>query len=201
MITATGSPGKDKTMGFHYQNLTISPRGWLQEATAEPSSHYNCRPQGEISLLVIHNISLPPGKYGSTDIADFFCGKLDPRGDPYFSTITGLEVSAHCLIRRTGEIVQFVSFLDRAWHAGRSEFRGRSACNDFSLGIELEGTDFEAFAPEQYESLIQLTRTLMAEYPLITRDRITGHSDIAPGRKTDPGPHFDWNFYLSELSE
>ncbi len=188
-------------MGYHYQNLTISPCGWLQEATAEPSSHYNTRPEGEISLLVIHNISLPPGKYGSPDIADFFCGKLDPRRDPYFRCIRELEVSAHCLIRRTGEIVQFVSFNDRAWHAGRSAFRGRAACNDFSVGIELEGTDFEAFTPEQYQSLIRLTQRLMKEYLQITRDRITGHSDIAPGRKTDPGPYFDWNFYLSELSE
>lgn len=186
---------------MQYSSLGINSYGWLQEVSAIPSSHYNHRPQEEISLLVIHNISLPPGEFKDDYVCDFFTGKLDPRMHPYFRNISTMEVSSHCFVRRDGEIIQFVSFNERAWHAGVSSFRGRPACNDFSIGIELEGTDTVPYTLDQYKNLALLTSTLRKKYPLITSDRIVGHSDIAPGRKTDPGESFDWNFYLKLLSK
>ena len=171
-------------------------RGWLEATRHSPSPNFNERPEGcEISLLVIHNISLPPGEFGGSWIDDLFHNRLDPDGHPYFSEIHGLEVSAHCLIRRDGEIIQYVPFDKRAWHAGDSSFCGTGNCNDFSIGIELEGTDDEPFTDAQYASLATLTTTIRECYPAITDERVVGHSDIAPERKTDPGPAFDWQRY------
>lgn len=147
----------------------------------------------DISLIVIHNISLPPGEFDNGCVEQFFCNQLDHRSHPYFGEIEGMKVSAHFLIDRQGQVIQFVPLHKRAWHAGVSSFKGRDACNDFSIGIELEGTDTEPYTCRQYRSLIALTRTLMQTYPQITAERIVGHSDIAPGRKTDPGLAFDWN--------
>lgn len=174
--------------------------GWYDEAIAKPSPHKNDRPDGEVSLLVIHNISLPAGQFGTPYIDELFCGSLDCHAHDSFADLQGLEVSAHFLIRRSGELVQYVSCDDRAWHAGVSSFAGRSNCNDFAVGIEVEGTDSQAFTPEQYDKLIQLTQAIMRDYPLITAERITGHNDIAPGRKTDPGPCFDWDRYLKGVA-
>lgn len=177
--------------------------GWLDAARRVPSLHFNARPDnasGQISLLVIHGISLPPGQFGGLWIDALFTGTLDPAADPYFATIAGLQVSAHCLIRRDGEVVQYVSFADRAWHAGVSCFQGQSACNDFSIGIELEGTDSSGYTNAQYRQLTAVTQLLLATYPALTLDRIAGHCDIAPGRKTDPGDSFDWALYRRLLN-
>lgn len=166
-----------------------------------PSPNFGPRPEGAgISLLVIHNISLPPGQFGGDAIEQFFCNQLDPATHPYFQTIAGMKVSSHLLIRRDGTPVQFVSLLDRAWHAGRSSFQGEQECNDFSVGIELEGADDIPYTPAQYQALADLSRLIMGAWPAITPDRITGHSDIAPGRKTDPGPAFDWPRYRRLLA-
>jgi AmpD protein len=173
--------------------------GRLAEANFIASPNCNDRPQAEVSLLVIHNISLPPGQFGSSDVCDLFTNQLDWDAHPYFDQIRGIEVSAHLLIDRVGEITQFVPFEKRAWHAGASSFEGRENCNDFSIGIELEGTDDLPFTEPQYNQLIRVTRALMRAYPTITPERITGHQHIAPGRKTDPGYLFDWDFYLNKL--
>jgi AmpD protein len=174
--------------------------GWLDAADRCLSPNCNRRPDpADVSLLVIHNISLPPGEYGTGCVHQFFCNELDCEAHPYFDEIRGMEVSSHLLIERDGSMTQFVSFEDRAWHAGASIFCGRENCNDFSIGIELEGCDTEAYTDAQYNSLAFVTGELMRAYPGITRDRITGHSDIAPGRKTDPGPAFDWKRYLGML--
>ena len=173
--------------------------GWCKGVRHCPSPNFNARPEGEISLLVIHNISLPPGQFGTGKVQEFFQNQLDFTEHPYFEGIQKLTVSAHFLIERNGKITQFVSCLDRAWHAGISCFDGREGCNDFSLGIELEGTDELPFTDAQYESLLALTRQLQAVYPAITAQRICGHSDIAPGRKTDPGPAFEWMRFRDAL--
>jgi N-acetyl-anhydromuramoyl-L-alanine amidase len=158
-----------------------------------PSPHCDERPPGErIALIVIHNISLPPGEFGGRHIDDLFLGRLDPQAHPYFREVAGLRVSSHFLIRRDGEVVQFVPPEKRAWHAGQSSWRGRERCNDFSIGIELEGADDVPFSEHQYESLAALTRELERRYGPLEK---VGHSDIAPGRKTDPGPWFDWERY------
>jgi AmpD protein len=160
----------------------------------------NCdeRPQDtEISLLVVHSISLPPGEYGGDAIERLFTNRLDPDAHPYFREIEGLKVSAHFLVRRGGEIVQFVPVQARAWHAGVSAWRGRSACNDFSIGVELEGTEDTPFADAQYASLAALVRALRSRLPL--RD-VAAHSEVAPGRKTDPGVQFDWARLLAALA-
>ena len=178
------------------KNWSINYRGWLTEARHCSSPFFNQRPQGEpVSLLVVHGISLPPGQFGGPHIDELFTGKLDPQAHPYFAEIAHLEVSAHCLIRRDGEVVQYVSFLDRAWHSGRSQFDGRDNCNDFSIGIELEGTDDSDYSEAQYQQLAAVTKVIQQTYPAVTAERITGHSDIAPGRKTDPGSAFDWALY------
>ena len=175
--------------------------GWLKNARAVPSPNFNSRPpSAEISLLVIHNISLPPGQFTGTEVEDFFCNRLDCSTHPYFAQIADLKVSSHLFIRRDGQLVQFVSLFDRAWHAGRSVFEGQVECNDFGIGVELEGTDDLEYTPAQYNCLIQVSRQLLALFPAITADRIVGHNHIAPGRKTDPGPAFDWQFYLSHLT-
>ncbi|MGM0769533.1 MAG: 1,6-anhydro-N-acetylmuramyl-L-alanine amidase AmpD [Pseudomonadota bacterium] len=175
--------------------------GRIASARWCPSPNFGPRPDdADISLLVVHNISLPPGQFGGDAIERFFCNCLDPSEHPYFETIAGMKVSAHALIRRDGSLVQFVSFLDRAWHAGRSCFRGEEECNDFSIGIELEGADDIPYTPAQYRSLAELSALVMQAWPEISRERITGHCDIAPGRKTDPGPAFDWAYYQQQLA-
>jgi len=182
-------------------SMIIHPvSGLLQAATFIPSPNSDQRPAGTvISLLVIHNISLPPGVFGGDAVCALFCNGLNPAEDPYFAEIAAMKVSSHLFIRRDGEIVQFVPFGQRAWHAGESSFGGRSKCNDFSIGIELEGTDTIAYMPEQYATLIAVTQVLQKAYPFITAERIVGHSDIAPLRKTDPGPAFDWSYYRKEI--
>jgi AmpD protein len=173
--------------------------GWCHAVQHCPSPNFNERPAGEISLLVIHNISLPPAQFATGKVQEFFQNRLDLTEHPYFEGIGHLRVSAHFLIERDGAVTQFVSCLQRAWHAGVSSFAGREGCNDFSVGIELEGTDDQPFTDAQYTALLGLTRQLQAAFVGITHDRICGHSDIAPGRKTDPGPCFDWARYRAGL--
>ncbi len=162
----------------------------LTSATQSPSINYNDRPDGEISLIVIHNISLPPGEFNNRYIEQFFTNQLDFNAHPYFKTIQDLQVSAHLLIKRDGSIIQFVPFDKRAWHAGQSSFNGQDNCNDFSIGIELEGTDNLNYEAVQYQSLKTTLKQLKNYYPV---QNIVGHSDIAPGRKTDPGEAFNWD--------
>lgn len=174
--------------------------GLLAEARQAASPNRDQRPRGgTIDLLVIHNISLPPRQFGGPWIEHLFLNRLDPDGHPYFAAIANVRVSAHLLIRRDGELVQFVDLYQRAWHAGQSSFAGRSACNDYSIGIELEGSDDVPFTDAQYDRLAGVTRSIRTRFPAIVPSRITGHSDIAPGRKTDPGPAFDWMRYRATL--
>ena len=175
----------------------IDADGWCAAARRVPSP--NCDARGFAidsiavpDLLIIHNISLPPGQFGGHYIEDFFCNRLDHAADPYFDQLRPLRVSAHFLIRRDGRLVQFVPTVARAWHAGESRFGKRERCNDFSIGIELEGTDVDPFTPSQYDTLVQLTATLQARHSLTD---VAGHEHVAPGRKTDPGPCFDWESY------
>ncbi|WP_143244766.1 1,6-anhydro-N-acetylmuramyl-L-alanine amidase AmpD [Basilea psittacipulmonis] len=171
--------------------------GWLarnNKTLRNYSPNFNERNEPPY-LLIIHFISLPPRQYGHHFIRDFFTNKLDIQADPFFEQIKDLKVSSHVVIYRTGVIEQFVNFNDRAWHAGVSCFEGRETCNDFSIGIELEGCEFEPFTKEQYRSLIQLTRQLKKHYPLRA---VCGHEDVAPGRKNDPGPFFDWTYYRQQ---
>ena len=173
---------------------------WLVAARRVPSTHFNERPEGESPrLLVVHNISLPPGEFGGPYIDQLFTGTLRAQDHPYFAQIVGLRVAAHCLIRREGEIVQYVPFDKRAWHAGQSLYKGIENCNDFSIGIELEGTDELPYTDQQYRALTDITQSLIEAYGLAA-ENITGHSDIAPGRKTDPGPSFDWDYYHSLIA-
>ena len=174
----------------------------LLDARWQPSPNYNDRPDCMVvSMLVVHNISLPPKQFGGTYIEDFFCNQLDCSVHPYFDEIKDLQVSAHLLIKRDGEMVQFVPFNQRAWHAGVSEFEGESNCNDFSVGIELEGADDVPYTQQQYQVLAQVTDCLRAHYPDILSSRIVGHDHIAPGRKTDPGPSFDWSYFKQLIKE
>lgn len=167
------------------------PEGWLEGVRHLRSPNFGERPlPGNVSLIVIHNISLPPDEFGGDWVERFFVNELDPTAHPYFAEIAGLQVSAHFYIRRSGEIVQFVGADHKAWHAGRSMWCGRENCNDYSLGIELEGSDSQPFPPQQYAALWHLIDALRRRYPITD---IAGHSDVAPGRKTDPGPHFDWH--------
>ncbi|KAB2311600.1 1,6-anhydro-N-acetylmuramyl-L-alanine amidase AmpD [Betaproteobacteria bacterium SCN2] len=170
--------------------MQFDAQGWFDEARQLPSPNCDQRPGDEPpSLIVIHNISLPPGEFGGSAVEELFTNRLDWDAHPYYQGIRGLEVSAHFFIRRDGELIQFVPCSMRAWHAGASNWCGRERCNDFSIGIELEGSDELPFTEAQYASLAELTRTLKETYPITS---IVGHADIAPGRKTDPGPHFDW---------
>jgi AmpD protein len=165
----------------------------LQRARWQPSPNCDARPDPlDISLVVIHGISLPPGEFGGAHIDALFCNKLDAAAHPYFAEICHLHVSAHLLIDRDGVLTQYVPFDRRAWHAGASEFMGRKVCNDYSIGIELEGSDETPYTDAQYAQLGEVVRALLSAYPGLTPQRIAGHSDIAPGRKTDPGPAFDW---------
>lgn len=183
--------------------VTLDPQtGWLSGARRCPSPNCDERPDGaDIDLLVIHGISLPPGQFGGPWIEALFTNRLDPAAHPYFAEIHQLRVSAHLLIRRDGGLLQFVPTVLRAWHAGQSCFAGRERCNDFSIGIELEGVDDAPYASAQYERLAEVTAVLRNAYPGVTPDRIVGHSDIAPGRKTDPGPAFDWAQYRARMEE
>ncbi len=174
--------------------------GWLSPVKKLLSPNANQRPDiDDVSLLVIHNISLPPEQFGDAYIEHFFCNQLDASRHPYFREIASLLVSAHFLITRKGELIQFVSTQERAWHAGQSHFGGRDNCNDFSIGIELEGADRIPYSKQQYQTLADVTKVLMNKYPQITQQRIVGHSAIAPDRKTDPGEAFDWKKYYSML--
>jgi AmpD protein len=176
--------------------------GLLDEAIYHASPNCNERPDpNRITLLVIHNISLPAGEFGNDYVRQLFLNELDCDAHPDFEVVRGLKLSAHIFVTRTGEIHQFVPFHLRAYHAGRSSFHDEMECNDFSIGIELEGTDNTPYTEAQYESLARLTRALMHVYPGITPDRITGHEHIAPGRKTDPGPAFDWDHYFSHTMD
>jgi N-acetyl-anhydromuramoyl-L-alanine amidase len=182
MPTATHSPLRIDTA-----------TGLLAGARQVLTPNFDSRPPGvQAELLVVHGISLPPGEFGGPWIDRLFTGALPPEAHPYFKVIEGLRASAHVLIRRDGELVQYVPFGERAWHAGKSEYRGRSACNDFSIGVELEGTDHTPYTEPQYQALASLAAALFATYPSLSPERIAGHSDIAPGRKSDPGPSFDW---------
>ncbi|MDC0529058.1 1,6-anhydro-N-acetylmuramyl-L-alanine amidase AmpD [Gammaproteobacteria bacterium] len=172
----------------------------LQDINFLESPNFNDRPIDEdISLLVIHSISLPPKKYNTDHIERFFLNELDFSSHNFYKNIDGMKVSAHVLIKRNGEVIQFVPFNKRAWHAGVSSYKGKNDCNNFSIGIELEGSDDDIFEDIQYEQLSLITSLLIAEYDLITKDNIKGHSDIAPERKTDPGVLFDWDRYLTNV--
>lgn len=175
-------------------SLRVDTSGWLQGVRHAASSHFNERPgDGRITLIVLHGISLPPGEFGGAFVQDFFSGRLDPCAHPFFETIRELHVAPHLFIDRGGDCVQFVSFHERAWHAGRSSWAGREECNDYSIGIELEGTDTEPYTEPQYRALERILPVLIEAYPGIGEQGVVGHADVAPGRKTDPGPAFDWS--------
>ena len=178
-----------------------SSRDRFLDARQVCSPNFDERPDGcELSLIVVHGISLPPGAYGGPEIDRFFTNTLEPDAHPYFAEITHLRVSSHLLVRRDGEVVQYVSFLKRAWHAGESSYEGCSACNDFSIGIELEGQDEEPYTPLQYERLAEVIHSLTEAFPGLSTQRVAGHCDIAPRRKTDPGPAFEWGLLRQQLA-
>lgn len=173
--------------------LALTPDGWVSGARRIDSPNFDARPAGmQPELLVIHNISLPPDEFGGPGVEQLFTNTLDPAEHPYYAGIAGVEVSSHFFIRRDGELVQFVSCLDRAWHAGASNWQGRTRCNDFSIGVELEGSDHVPFEAAQYATLDKLIALLQQHYPIAA---LAGHNEIAPERKTDPGPFFDWGRY------
>jgi AmpD protein len=181
--------------------MTID-QGWLSGARRVPSPNCDARPPGmQPELIIIHGISLPPGEFGGPWIDDLFLNRLDPGAHPYFAALEGLRVSSHVLIRRDGELVQYVPFQARAWHAGVSCHEGREACNDFSIGIELEGSDDIPYTGVQYQRLALLIHRLQQTYPSLPRSAVAGHADVAPGRKTDPGPAFEWPLLATLLEE
>ena len=174
--------------------------GWFKQSLKIASSNYSSRPENTaIDAIIIHSISMPMGCYDGDDISQLFSNQLDWDKDPFYATIRNLKVSAHFLIRRNGELIQYVDCYARAWHAGKSCLGDRTKCNDFSIGIELEGTDESLFETAQYETLAEVVKTLLQQFPHITKDRIVGHSDVAPGRKTDPGKGFDWDNFFSRI--
>jgi AmpD protein len=176
---------------------TADDTGWLPEARSCPSPNVGARPEGtEVTLAIVHSISLPPGEYGGDAIERLFTNRLDWDAHPYYREIRGLQVSAHFVVRRDGELLQFVSCDQRAWHAGRSSWRGRENCNDYSIGIELEGLEGELFEVAQYDTLAALLRRLAQRHPL---EAVVGHEHVAPGRKCDPGPGFDWPLLMHLL--
>lgn len=179
------------------QALKINKYGYVNAAIQVASPNVDARPTDVIDMIVIHNISLPPNQYGGAGILQLFINQLNPAEHPYYAEIAHLKVSSHFLIRRNGEMLQFASCLMRAWHAGASHWQGRERCNDFSVGIELEGSDDDAFETLQYQTLKLLLVCLIKKYPIA---HVVGHSDIAPGRKTDPGPYFDWQAIEAEKS-
>jgi len=194
MTATSGGPAEFGASG----EFGMDVHGWLMGLRHVPSPNFDTRPAGDrIDLLVIHNISLPPGSFGSGDIERLFTARLDAHGHPSFATLAALRVSSHFLIERSGRTTQFVSCFDRAWHAGASSFEGRSTCNDFSLGIELEGTDFLAFESAQYGALALLVRSLRTHFGLRA---VRGHQHIATDRKSDPGPYFDWPRLAAEAA-
>lgn len=185
------APDIDGRRRARQRRLAIDDRGLASVARHVPSPNRDARPApADISLIVLHGISLPPGRFGGDDIERLFTNRLDPGAHPYFESIATLRVSSHFLIRRGGALLQFVACTERAWHAGESMWRGRPGCNDFSIGIELEGADDVPYAPAQYAMLGRLARVLRRRYAI---EDVVGHCDIAPGRKTDPGPAFDWS--------
>lgn len=183
-------------------DLVVSTEGWLSAARHVPSPHADERPPGvPVSLVVVHGVSLPPGEFGGPWVEDLFSGRLDSAAHPYFPEIASLRVAPHLYIPRDGALIQFVSCARRAWHAGRSAWRGREECNDFSIGIELEGADDIPYDAAQYERLVAVIVALRRRYPAIGKHGVAGHSDIAPGRKTDPGPAFDWQRVKKDLAQ
>jgi AmpD protein len=191
------TPGRASTrkrVATHRRRLGLEPgNGLLRGARQLPSPNCDDRPVGVVpELIVVHGISLPPGQFGGPHIDHLFTNVLDPEGHDYFRDIAGLKVSSHLLIRRTGEVVQYVPLHRRAWHAGKSSYRGRHQCNDFSVGIELEGTDDQPYSSAQYRRLATVIRVMRRGVPSLAAAPVVGHSDVAPGRKTDPGPAFDW---------
>lgn len=181
------------------KNISIEEDGWAKGVLISLSSHFNERPEGVVpSLVILHNITLPPGEFGTGDVRALFLGTLDTTKDERLADLEGLRVSSHFFVSRAGVIEQFVSCEKRAWHAGISSFMGRDNCNDFSIGIELEGTDDVDFEAAQYRSLVKLLTALAKRYKI---DAVVGHSDVAPGRKTDPGPHFDWERLEKEKAQ
>lgn len=181
-------------------DIPSKSHGIISQATYNPSPNWDERPSEHIDLLVIHGISLPPGEFGGRFVHDLFANQLDPARHDYFKEIAHIKVSSHLFIDRLGELWQFVPFHKRAWHAGKSVFQGRENCNDFSIGIELEGTDTEPYTDAQYKTLTEATVAILETYPLISLDKIVGHSDIAPDRKTDPGSAFNWENYRKRLA-
>ena len=182
--------------------MQVTKDHWLARVRRYPSE--NCAPRldpEDVSLLVIHNISLPPGEFGTGMVEALFTNQLDVSGDERLADLEGRKVASHLLIDRRGRATQFVPFNQAAWHAGVSEWRGRQGCNEFAIGIELEGTDDRAFTKAQYRRLVSVTRALLAHYPRLSSDAIVGHLEIAPGRKTDPGPLFDWAGFLLALHD
>jgi len=177
------------------QTIHVNPQtGLIKQGMFIQSPNFDDRPNSELpGLVVVHGISLPPNQFGGNGITQLFTNTLDPNEHPYYETIKDLKVSAHALIRRDGQIIQYVPFHKRAWHAGVSEFMGRERCNDFSIGIELEGTDQTPYTASQYQALSQLVKALWQAYPSIKKENVVGHCDIAPGRKTDPGDYFNWS--------
>lgn len=194
-------PAHQCKKGISIKRLQISRQtGRAQGIEFVESPNQDARPDNaSVDLLVIHNISLPPNEFGGPYITQLFTNSLRPDDHPYFKDICTLEVSSHFLIRRDGTVIQYVPVTKRAWHAGKSEFCGRQACNNFSIGIELEGADDIPYEDAQYETLVELTRAIQEQFPEITNDHIVGHCDIAPGRKTDPGRSFDWQRYRNAL--
>lgn len=179
-------------------DFVLDQNGWCKRACQIPSPNCNARPQNQsVSLLVIHNITLPPGEFGGSYIIDLFLNRLDCQLHPFFEQLRELRVSSHFLIRRNGDLIQFVPTEKRAWHAGVSSFNGHENCNDFSIGVEIEGTDFVPFESAQYQTLVALTQALVQRYPKM--QYVSGHEHIAPNRKTDPGPFFDWKEYRKLL--
>jgi len=184
------------------QNLIINNLGWLQGVERIDSPNFSVRQESTtIELIIIHSISLPPAQFGGGFIQQLFCNQLDPNEHDYFAEISQMKVSAHFLIDRSGQVTQFVSCLDKAWHAGESNWHGRKNCNEFSLGIELEGTDEIAYTEVQYQQLADLIYLLQQHYSDIKYDALCGHCDISPGRKTDPGGFFDWTKLRSLLKD
>ena len=194
----TPSPAQSARLPVSSSRLYVDRAGSISAARQIPSPNCDARPaDAGITLLVIHNISLPPGKFGGRAIIELFTNRLNPKAHPYYAHIAKLRVSSHFLIRRDGRLIQFVPCALRAWHAGASTWRGRPGCNDFSIGVELEGADDIAYESAQYATLARLTRALRRRYPIA---EAAGHSDVAPGRKTDPGPAFDWARYRKSIA-
>ena len=185
-----------------HASSTSIQQGLLSAANFIASPNKNSRPNpSDIRLIIVHGISLPPEQFGEGWIDDFFLNRLDPNQHPYFQEICGLEVSSHLLIRRDGSVTQYVPFHERAWHAGLSSYKGQENCNDFSIGIELEGTDYIPYTDEQYVELACCCKALFEHYKTLSAESIVGHSDVAPGRKTDPGESFDWERFRRLLGE